>query len=429
MANERIAGTKCAADYDPSERERQFVEVPRSHDERSEFERDRSRIIHSAAFRRLQGKTQVFGLGGSDFFRTRLTHTLEVAQIGKGIALRCKYADPDLVEAVCLAHDLGHPPFGHAGEEELHSCMKRWGGFEANAQNLRVVQQLEAKSSMYDGLNLTRATIDGLLKYKKPYRTLGHARRSKFFYNPDANLLKWACEGNRNDLSFECQIMDWADDIAYSVHDLEDGIRAGMIYEDLVEDNAFTKKVKEAFETKGGQFDYKDYNSVFQEIQKALSPTGGIGNNRRERARKAQRKSAMADLINSFIDRTGCKANAGKKPTRYQYSLDIPKEVRNECHLLKQVVWEAIIDDERIATLERKAKTIVRSLFEEFTCRRTDTRELFPPDFRERLDRAKSGADRARVACDYIAGMTDAHAFRVYSRLREPELTPIFEIL
>jgi dGTPase len=103
--------------------------------------------------------------------------------------------------------------------------------------------------------------------------------------------------------------------------------------------------------------------------------------------------------------------------------------VRNECHLLKQVVWEAIIDDERIATLERKAKTIVRSLFEEFTCRRTDTRELFPPDFRERLDRAKSGADRARVACDYIAGMTDAHAFRVYSRLREPELTPIFEIL
>jgi predicted deoxyguanosinetriphosphate triphosphohydrolase len=257
MANERIAGTKCAADYDPSERERQFVEVPRSHDERSEFERDRSRIIHSAAFRRLQGKTQVFGLGGSDFFRTRLTHTLEVAQIGKGIALRCKYADPDLVEAVCLAHDLGHPPFGHAGEEELHSCMKRWGGFEANAQNLRVVQQLEAKSSMYDGLNLTRATIDGLLKYKKPYRTLGHARRSKFFYNPDANLLKWACEGNRNDLSFECQIMDWADDIAYSVHDLEDGIRAGMIYEDLVEDNAFTKKVKEAFETKGGSLTTK----------------------------------------------------------------------------------------------------------------------------------------------------------------------------
>lgn len=429
MANERIAGTKCAADYDPSERKRQFAEPSRSHDERSEFERDRSRIIHSAAFRRLQGKTQVFGLGGSDFFRTRLTHTLEVAQIGKGIALRCKYADPDLVEAVCLAHDLGHPPFGHAGEEELHSCMKRWGGFEANAQNLRVIQQLEAKSGSYDGLNLTRATIDGLLKYKKPYRTLRHIRRSKFFYGPDASLVKWACEGNKSDLSFECQIMDWADDIAYSVHDLEDGIRAGMISEDLVQDSTFTRKVKEAFERKGGHFEQKDYNSIYQMIRKAFPTALGTNNNRRERARKAQRKSVMADLINSFIDRTHTKTNAGKKPTRYQYSLDIPKEVTNECYLLKQVVWEAIINDERIATLERKAKTIVRSLFEEFTQPRSDTRELFPPDFRERLDQANTVADKARVACDYIAGMTDAHAFRVYSRLREPELASIFEIL
>jgi dGTPase len=429
MPNERIPGRKVAADYDPSERKRQFDEPPRSHDERSEFERDQSRIIHSAAFRRLQGKTQVFGLGGSDFFRTRLTHSLEVAQIGKGIALRCKYADPDLVEAVCLAHDLGHPPFGHAGEEELHSCMKRWGGFEANAQNLRIIQQLEVKSSRYDGLNLTRATIDGLLKYKKQYRTLRYIRRSKFFYNPDASLVKWACEGNKGDLSFECQIMDWADDIAYSVHDLEDGIRAGMISEDLVQDSAFTRKVKEAFERKGGRFDYKDYASVFQEIQKAFSTAGGNDNNRRERARKAQRKSVMADLINSFIDKTGYKTNAGKKPTRYQYSLDIPPEVRNECYLLKQVVWEAIINDERIATLERKAKTIVRSLFKEFTQPQGDTRELFPRDFRERLDQANTDADKARVACDYIAGMTDTHAFRVYSRLREPELTSIFEIL
>ena len=429
MPNERIAGIKCAADYDPSERERQFDDPPRPHDERSEFERDRSRIIHSAAFRRLQGKTQVFGLGGSDFFRTRLTHSLEVAQIGKGIALRCKYANPDLVEAVCLAHDLGHPPFGHAGEEELHNCMTKRGGFDANAQNIRIIQQLEMKSDKFDGLNLTRATIDGLLKHKKAYSEVKGDQDPKFYYDTDADLVNWASEGNKRNLSFECQIMDWADDIAYSVHDLEDGIRAGMISIDLVEDSTFTRKVKEAFARKGERFDYKDYTFVCQEVQKAFFITGGTENSRRERARKAQRKSVMADLINSFIDNTGYKIDGSKKPTRYQYSLDIPKEVKNECYLLKQVVWEAIISDERIATLRRKAKTIVGSLFEEFTRRQTDTRELFPPDFRERLDQVNTVADKARVACDYIAGMTDAHAFRVYSRLREPELTPIFEIL
>jgi dGTPase len=137
----------------------------------------------------------------------------------------------------------------------------------------------------------------------------------------------------------------------------------------------------------------------------------------------------MADIIDWFISNTSCTIDQNKKPTRYQCSLKIPDEVKNECYLLRQVVWEAIISDERIATLERKAKTIIGSLFEEFTGPRDDTRELFPSDFRERLDQAKSNFDKARVACDYIAGMTDAHAFRMYSRLREPDVTSVFEIL
>jgi len=413
--------------YDESEWKRQPDERFRKNDERSPFERDRSRIIHSTAFRRLQGKTQVFGLGGSDFFRTRLTHSLEVAQIGKGIALRCKHADPDLVEAVCLAHDLGHPAFGHAGEIELQKRMAKHGGFNANAQNLRIVAQLEAKSEGYYGLNLTPATIDGLLKYKVSYSNFSSVLRRKrphgFYYDTDRKLVKWACEGNKEP-SFECDIMEWADNIAYSVHDLEDGMKAGMITQSLMDDSVFMSKVKQEFEADGSLLDTPDLEFVQQHIKEAYPDSGT------EHYRKAKRKTIMAELINYFISNTSCKPNRATHLTRYQWLLDIPPYVGNRCRLLKTIVWEAIMVDERIATLERKAKTIVGTLFEEFTqWSRKDTRELFPPDFRERLDKAVSGQEKYRVACDYIAGMTDAHALRVYTRLREPESSSIFEIL
>ena len=173
--------------YTPHDRERRFPEKLPKGDERTEFERDRSRIIHSAAFRRLQGKTQVFTAGEGDFFRTRLTHSLEVAQIGKGLALRLR-ADPDLVEAVSLIHDIGHPPFGHSGEEELKLLMRPYGGFEANAQNIRILTKLENKSGKYDGLNLTRATIDGQLKYKEAFEPT----KRKFVYEDDIGIVDWA---------------------------------------------------------------------------------------------------------------------------------------------------------------------------------------------------------------------------------------------
>ena len=213
--------------YTAHDEERLYPEEEKVADDREAFERDRGRIIHSAAFRRLQGKTQVFGVRYGDFFRTRLTHSLEVAQIGKALAVRLG-ADPTLVEAICLAHDIGHPPFGHYGEQVLRTRMAEHGNFEANAQNLRVLTQLEVKSDRYTGLNLTRSVLDGLLKYKAIHGSRPGLRKS--CYAEDAPLLEWVCEhGSLEERSFECQIMNWADDVAYSAHDLEDGIHVGMI--------------------------------------------------------------------------------------------------------------------------------------------------------------------------------------------------------
>ena len=219
----------------PSHAPRHTPEPPRpANDRRSEFEHDRARIIHSAAFRRLQGKTQVFGVYEGDFFRTRLTHSLEVAQIAKGIALSLG-ADTDLVETICLAHDLGHPPFGHAGERLLHDHMRNYGGFESNAQTFRIVTRLEHKHTAYPGLNLTYPSLDGLLKYKTCMNTqaLTLARREpiKGYYAVDRDLVEAITRstGSGQQRSLECQIMDVADDIAYSAHDLEDSLQAGLL--------------------------------------------------------------------------------------------------------------------------------------------------------------------------------------------------------
>jgi dGTPase len=416
---------KFADGYDDDERERFYPDKTRGDDHRSPFERDRARIIHSAAFRRLQGKTQVFGFGGSDFFRTRLTHSLEVAQIGKGIALKTGFADLDLVEAICLAHDIGHPPFGHTGEAQLHELMKESGGFEANAQNLRVLTKLEVKSSDYDGLNLTRATLDGVLKYKVPFCNT-EIDETKFCYNEDIDLVQKISQGNM-EKTFECQIMDWADEIAYSVHDLEDGIKAGMITTNILEDHVFRKKVENSLMVLSPQTFRNDWEFIERKISEALTPPG---KQEHEKRRKAQRKALVAGLIDYFINETKAKEEGSIDHSRYEHSLDVPEHKRNECALLKAIVWQAIISDEKIATVERKACSIIRGLFEELRDQtKNDALSMFPADFRERLSTDLSKAEWYRVTCDYIAGMTDTYAMKVYSRLKQPELSSIFEIL
>ena len=173
--------------------------IKRSYDSRSCFEKDRSKIIHSAAFRRLQGKTQVFSPSHADFFRTRLTHCLEAAQIGKGIALNFQIVDLDLIELACFIHDIGHPPFGHSGELALKRLMKDHGGFEGNAQNLRIIDRLEVKYKQCRGLNLTRSSIDSILKYSKCYSDVSKNNEKisdwKFYYDDDESLIQWAKVG------------------------------------------------------------------------------------------------------------------------------------------------------------------------------------------------------------------------------------------
>ncbi len=367
-------------------------------------------------------------MGGNDFFRTRLTHSLEAAQIGKAIVIQCGEANLELVEAACLAHDIGHPPFGHTGENVLKELMSEFGGFESNAQNLRILTELEVRSSYQKGpgLNVTRATTDALLKYKTPYSNVSRNEpiaNWKFYYDSHQELIEWASLNAPTDTarSFECQIMNWADDVAYSTHDLDDGIKAGMIIENKI-DSRVERNVRERMKD---EWDQNVWEEVLQRIRLA-SPRLGT-----EYDKKAKRRDLITGLIDEFIQASRAKKRPGKSfPSRYQYELEIEQDKEVKCKILKALVWELIITDERIATLRRKAEKIVRTLFTEFTRLNDErTRNIYPLDFKEKFDTAKNEWEKYRIACDYIAGMTDSYATRLYSRLTSGETGSFLETI
>ncbi|HEY8694393.1 MAG TPA: dNTP triphosphohydrolase [Chloroflexota bacterium] len=370
--------------YTAADAERRTPEVGKAGDEREPWEIDRARILHSAAFRRLQRKTQVFAPGEGDFFRTRLTHSIEVSQIAKGIAIRVG-ANPTLCEAASLAHDIGHPPFGHAGERVLNECMAQAGGFEGNAQNLRVLAALEIKSDDYLGLNLTRASLDALLKYKRSHSEARARGEGKFFYDEELPLVDWVCLGERDErTSFECQIMEWADDVAYSVHDVEDGMWAEVI----------TLERLRAVEPSSGEMD-----GVLRELKGVLAAGA-------ERQRKAAQKTWSSFAIYELVMAATAEAvDDGGRGGRYGWRLRVEPRMVVKSRILKALAEELVFSDARVAAVQPRARRIVCGLFETLTARP----ELIPSDLLT--------GDVTRSVCDYISGMTDDYAETSYMKL------------
>jgi len=373
-------------------------------DERTPSEIDRSRILHSAAFRRLAAKTQIFGVGQDSFFRSRLTHSLEVAQIAKGIALRVG-ADVETCEAAALAHDIGHPPFGHRGEAVLARLMSDHGGFEANAQNFRILTRLEVKFRGEPGLDLTRTVLDGILKYRERW----DGEKPKFYFVDDERVLEiveWASEGFAA-RSLECQIMDWADDVAYSSHDFEDGLHAGMISTQLLW--SFSEEIVADARKKLKACTEKDFQFVMNNVvQCEAAPPD---------EREATVKTLTSRIINTFlqVDRAPRASSKRSDPTRHRWDLTVPPALRRKCQMLKSAAFVLLVSDPRVASLEARADRVIASLFDLY--RDPTSTTLYPEPFRSRFRTLRDNHSRARVACAFIAGMGDDYAERVYSRV------------
>jgi dGTPase len=402
-------------------------------DPRTPFERDRSRIIHSAAFRSLQGKTQIFEPQAADFLRSRLTHSIEVSQIGRGLAKR--FGVPgSLVEAACLGHDLGHPPFGHTGEEVLNERMAEHGGFEGNAQTFRIVTRLEPKHKDYQGLDLCRATLLALLKY--PFKRNEETREGKFLYLDDTgpDEMKWLFEGSDKGLLSEpdprpprtlpCQLMDWADDIAYSVHDLEDGIASGLLRpstwkSDFFKETIF-KSVRDAPKVWVGEDppSEQDVGDVLEPLIDALA--GWEPDIPLDVIRELSRS-----FINGFVV-AGEVETLGSGSSLFDFSLQVPREIRIRNQVLKAITIEYLLRSEVTAGVFFKGHEILDRLFEALlrSCHQPRSRDrylLFPRRLRPRLKSVSDNqGDLRRLICDYLAGLTEGQVRKLYARFFEP---------
>ncbi|MGW1597596.1 deoxyguanosinetriphosphate triphosphohydrolase [Streptomyces sp. NPDC002343] len=420
-----MEGTALATAYDPSSAER-WAPEPDKRPGRTAFQRDRARILHSGALRRLAGKTQVVTPGTRSQAwdaspRTRLTHSLECAQVGRelGAALGC---DPDLVEAACLAHDLGHPPFGHNGETALNEFADDCGGFEGNAQSLRLLTRIEPKRFTEDrsvGLNLTRATLDAATKY--PWQRGGHptAPGSPKFgvYDDDRAVFDWVrahAPGTRT--CFEAQVMDWSDDVAYSVHDVEDGLHAGHIDPNCLEAEPERQAV---FEVAVGRYvpagtDPAELSAALDRLQdEEWWPHGYDGT----AVAQARLKDATSQLIGRFClaAETATRAAYGRgRLTRYAARLVVPRATRMECAVLKAVADRYVMQRAEQERLRADQRVIVAELAEALTARAPDGLD---PQFRALFDAADDDRARKRVIVDQIASLTDGAALSLHARL------------
>ncbi len=383
---------------------------------RGPFVRDRARVLHSSALRRLAAKTQVVAVGSGDFPRTRLTHSLECAQVGRemGAALGC---DPDLVDAACLAHDLGHPPFGHNGETALVELAADCGGFEGNAQSLRLITRLEAKVPGA-GLNLTRATLDATLKY--PWLGPGEdaSAAGKYgAYGDDAEVFAWIRDGAAVERPcLEAQVMDWADDVAYSVHDLEDGLHAGLVTLDALRDGSERAVVAHltlqsycpaGFATEA---ELEDVFSALLDLDCwPVEFDGGL------RALAAV-KHLTSELIGRFC-RGAQRATrpAGSSPVRrYEADLTVPRQQRLECALLKGVTAHYVMSRSGVAAAQAVERQVIAELAGAIGAGAPGTLD---PLFKAEFAAAPDDRARLRVVIDQVASLTDTSAVAWHDRL------------
>ena len=423
-------------EYDEAARAR-WVDEPPKRPGRTSFERDRARVLHSAALRRLAAKTQVVGPDTDDFVRNRLTHSLEVAQVARDLG-RTLGCDPDIVETAALAHDLGHPPFGHNGERALDALSETCGGFEGNAQTLRILTRLEAKTvdaaGRSVGLNLTRATLDAATKYpwtrmEAPATATGNppvaddrsgAGRKFGVYDDDLAVFSWLREGAPGRRRcVEAQVMDLADDVAYSVHDVEDGVVAGRIDLALLEDPG---QRAEVWQTVREWYLPDVEDAALEESLRGLSKVASWPRTPYDGSRSslAVLKNLTSDLIGRFCTQVREASLAdhhlehGGSVTRYDAEVVVPPETAMSIAVLKGVAAHFVMRaDDRVAILARQQELVTELV----TALRERGPDALMPVFRSDFEVAETDPARLRVVVDQVASLTDASATSWHARL------------
>jgi dGTPase len=412
--------------------DRETLGGPRRTDYRNAFQIDRDRIIHAQAFRKLQSKTQVFLSGEYDFYRTRLTHSMEVAQIGRSICQFLQHTgqplaedfhiDGDLVEAVCLAHDLGHPPFGHSGERTLQELMGRWGGFEGNAQTLHLlIATMYQDRAGVRGMQPTRALLDGVLKYKTLHGEFAKPPANHFLYDTQGDVLDFVFGGAARPKalrtgaklnafkSVECQIMDWADDAAYSLNDIVDGVKTGFLTIDRLEAWA-ERQVTDPLGVR-----------LMDELLDAI--------------RTERLEGIFSARIGTFI--TSCRLRErdnfmAKRTNRYRFELVVAPEAERQVQFYKALANDIIFESPQLQQMEHKARKVLFDLWD--SCWRNYVEpgprvvRILPPAVGKLVDGAKGRKAKARQICDWLAGLTDGMIVRTYRRLFDPEFGSIRDL-
>jgi len=372
---------------------------------RSPFAVDRDRVIHSRAFRRLQAKTQVFSSGEYDFYRTRLTHSVEVGQIGRSICTFLAHQFPDapkidldLVEAACLSHDLGNPPFGHSGERTLHSCMEEYGGFEGNAQTMRILtKRIFTEKEGRKGLKPTRALMDAVCKYKCFWNP---GMQNHFLYVDQSDCTEFIHDGlTITDQSIECQIMDWSDDIANGYADINDGVKARLINKSALEQWAGSVSLDSQ--------DNSDVEKLIESIEKD----------------DTERFRALG--IGECIEATAIALRSGplaSRTQRYSHCIEVQPEIKKRCKLMKSIAKGIVIQSALVQQLEMKTHLMMRDLFvlllENYDGKAP--KALLPHEVHVEVISAADKGGKARLICDHLSGMSDDFAVRTYRRLFDP---------